>query len=110
VLRLSAAGATLESHFGLFGDYGYTVPAGLLYAGGAATVGTGEVVDLTDPNAPLPAGRFPVGAATCTLASRSATRVMMFCPSTGAGSVLHMLDSTSFTRTGSATLPVAQSG
>ena len=78
VLRLGTVGATLETHGGLFGDYNL-LPS-LLYTGGAVYGNTGPVVDLTNPEAPLPAGRFVYGGTSCTLASRSATRIMMFCP------------------------------
>ena len=77
VLRLGAFGATLESHGGLFGVYNSATD--LVYSAGAAYASAGEVIDLTNPDAPLPAGRFPA-AGDCAVASRSATRVMMFCP------------------------------
>jgi hypothetical protein len=106
VLRLGTAGATLESYGGLVGATGYNRLSSLLYAGGVAYASTGEAVDLTNPDAPLAAGRFPVGGDNCTLASRSATRIMMFCPGSGADTILHLLDTTTFTRVGSLTLPV----
>ena len=54
-------------------------PTHFHYSAGAAYASAGEVIDLTNPDAPLPAGRFPA-AGDCKLASRSATRIMMFCP------------------------------
>ena len=106
VLRLSAVGATLESHGGLFGVYSSN-PTDLHYSAGAAYASAGEVIDLTNPEAPQPAGRFPI-VGDCRLASRSATRVMMLCPNYGVGGMLVMLDTTTFTRVGSVLLPNEQ--
>jgi hypothetical protein len=65
---------------------------------------TGDVVDLTNPDSPLPAGRFAFGG--CVLAVRSATRIMMLCPNPEPrGPILRMLDPTTFTSVGSVTLP-----
>ena len=105
VLHLGAFGATLESHGGLFGVYNN--PTDFHYSAGAAYGSAGEVIDLTNPDAPLPAGRFPASG-DCTLASRSATRVMMFCPNYALGGILLMLDNTTFTRVGSLVLPNEQ--
>ena len=104
VFRLGTVGATLETYGGLFSNNNYN-PTDFLYSAGAAYGSTGEVVDLTTPDAPVPAGRFVVGGATCRLASRSATRVMMLCPSYPVGPNLFMLDSTTFNRVGTLTLP-----
>jgi hypothetical protein len=105
VLRVGALGATLESHVGLFGVYNN--PTDLHYSAGAAYASAGEVIDLTNPDAPLPAGRLPAGG-DCTLASRSATRVMMLCPNYAPGGILLMFDTTTFTRVGSLALPNEQ--
>ncbi|HEY7376228.1 MAG TPA: hypothetical protein VIF57_28965 [Polyangia bacterium] len=106
VFHLGAAGATMESYGGLFGNY-YT-STGFYYSAGAAYASTGEVIDLSDPGAPVPAGRFAAGGADCKLASRTATRVMMLCPGYGTGGTLTMLDTTTFNRVGElVTSPVA---
>jgi hypothetical protein len=105
VLRLGTVGATLESHGGLLNAYD---PPGFVYAAGAVYATTGEVVDLTNPDAPLPAGYFANIAPDCKPASRSATRLMMFCPSYNGGPNLYIFDTTTFTRVASATLPHAQ--
>jgi hypothetical protein len=54
VFRLTAVGATLDSFGGLFGILNNT--SDFIYSAGAAYASTGEVVDLTNPDAPLPAG------------------------------------------------------
>jgi hypothetical protein len=106
VLRLGTTGATLASHGGLLGGYD---PPSFVYAAGTLYATRGEAVDLTDPNRPLPAGHFPSTAPNCKPAIRSATRLMMFCPSYDSGGPnLHIFDSTTFTRVASTTLPHAQ--
>ena len=105
VFRLTAVGATLDSFGGLFGILNNT--SDFIYSAGAAYASTGEVVDLTNPDAPLPAGLFPPGG-SCKLALRNATRVMMLCPDYGPGGILHMLDNTTFTRAGFVVLPNEQ--
>jgi hypothetical protein len=100
VIRLGAVGATLESYGGLFGGtYLPSGPIGFLYSTGTVYGSTGDVIDLTNPEAPLPAGRFPASG-DCLLANRSATRVMMLCHDYQTGASLYMLDSTTFTRVG----------
>ena len=103
VLRLGTFGATLENHFGFFNNYYYQ--PGFVYSAGYGYASNGEVIDLTNPDAPVPAGRFAFS--NCALAIRSATRVMMLCPnpSYNAGPILRMLDNTTFTQVGSVTLP-----
>jgi len=93
-------GATYESFGGLLTGSA----SGLAYSGGFAYASTGEVIDMSNPDDPVPAGRFAF--AYCALAIRSATRVMMVCPnSQQGGPILRMLDSTTFTTVGSVTLP-----
>ena len=72
--RLGSVGATYETYGGLItgGSYGLTYSAGYLYSS------SGEVVDLRNPDDPLLNGRFAFNS--CLLALRSATRVMMVCP------------------------------
>jgi hypothetical protein len=108
VFHLAAAGATMESYGGLFGGSYYAYATGFIYSGSAAYASTGEVIDLSDPEAPVPAGRFSTaGGTTCKLASRSATRMMMLCPGYGNSGILMMLDNTTFNRVGSlVTLPL----
>ena len=105
VLHVGTFGATLESQGGLFPVYNGATD--LHYSAGAAYGSAGEVVDLTNPDAPQPAGRLPAGG-DCRVASRSATRVMMLCPSYAPGGSLHMFDNTTFTRVGSVALPNEQ--
>jgi hypothetical protein len=107
-LNLGAVGATMESYGGLFDPY-YS-PTGFLYSGGAVYTSTGAVIDLTDPEAPVPAGRFAAGGTSCKLASRTATRVMMLCPNYGTGGILMMLDTTTFNRVGSVLTPAMPYG
>jgi len=107
--HLGAAGVTMESYGGLLSRY-YTTTTGFLYSAGVATAGTGEVIDLTNPDAPVPAGHFPAGGTTCQLQSRSATRVMMLCPAYGDGPTLFMFDTATFTKVGTLTLPGGPSG
>ena len=99
--RLGSVGATYETYGGLItgGSYGLTYSAGYLYSS------SGEVVDLRNPDDPLLNGRFAFNS--CLLALRSATRVMMVCPTSDptTGPVLHMLDPDTFTSVGSVTLP-----
>ena len=56
--RLGSVGATLESYSGLVSSY----QTGLVYSAGFAYASNGEVVDLTNPDAPLPVGRFAFSA------------------------------------------------
>jgi hypothetical protein len=105
VFRLSTVGATLESHGGLFGVYNN--PLDFIYGAGVGYVSTGEVIDLSNPDAPVPAGRLPTGG-DCSPAIRSATRVMMLCPNYGPGGILYMFDNTTFTAVGSVVLPNEQ--
>jgi hypothetical protein len=63
------------------------------------------VIDLSDPEAPVPAGRFAAGGPSCKFASRTSTRVMMLCPGYGVGGILMMLDTTTFNRIGSLVTP-----
>ena len=103
VFHLGAAGATMESYGGLFNAY-YNA-TGFYYSAGAAYASTGEVIDLSDPEAPVPAGRFAAGGPSCKFASRTSTRVMMLCPGYGVGGILMMLDTTTFNRVGSLVTP-----
>jgi hypothetical protein len=101
MFRLGTAGATYESFGGLF-----SALDGLAYGNGFVYANAGEVVDLSDPDAPYPAGRFDFSP--CALAIRSASRVMMLCETQdGSGPILRMLDSTTFTVVGSVTLPAS---
>ena len=77
VLRLGAVGATLESHGGLFNVYD---PPELHYSRGRRLRehGRGRRPDQSGRAAARRA--LPLAARDCKLASRSATRVMMFCP------------------------------
>ena len=75
VFRLGSVGATFETYGGLI--TGGSVP-GSRTAPATVYASTGEVVDLRNPDAPLPDGRFAFSS--CLLALRSATRVMMVCP------------------------------
>ena len=98
--RLGSVGATYESYGGLItgGSFGLTYSAGYLYSS------TGEVVDLHNPDDPVLNGRFAFS--NCLLALRSASRVMMVCPtSEPTGPILYMLDPDTFTSVGSVTLP-----
>jgi hypothetical protein len=101
VYRLGTVGATMESYGGLVSS----AQTGFAYRAGFAYGSQGEVVDLTNPDAPLPVGRFAFSG--CYLAVRSATRVMMLCPSsTGVGGpILRVLDSGNFVSVGAVTLP-----
>jgi len=100
VYRLGTVGATLESYGGLVSS----AQTGLVYSGGFAYASQGEVVDLTNPDAPLPVGQFAFGG--CSLAVRSATRVFMLCPNpNGLGPILRVLDSANFVSVGAVTLP-----
>ena len=106
VFRLGTLGATLESHGGLVSS---SYQTGLrLQRGLRLREPRARSIDLTNPDAPLPAGRFAF--TDCALAIRSATRVMMLCPNAiGRGPILRMLDSATFT-VGSVTLPDSLSG
>jgi YVTN family beta-propeller protein len=98
--RLGSVGATYETYGGLItgGSYGLIYSAGYLYSS------TGEVVDLRNPDDPMLNGRFAFN--NCLLALRSATRVMMVCPTSDpTGPIMHMLDPDTFTSVGSVTLP-----
>jgi hypothetical protein len=106
--RLGAAGATMESYRGLFSN-SYP-PSGILYSAGVLYASTTEVIDFSNPDAPVPAGRFSFGGANCLLAIRSSTRLMMLCPDYGPGGILHVLDSSNFTRVGALTLPAKPYG
>jgi hypothetical protein len=100
VYRLGTAGATMESYGGLI----TSGQSALLYSGGFAYASQGEVVELTNPDAPMPVGRFAYSG--CALAVRSATRVLMLCPNpSGQGPILRVLDSGNFVTTGAVTLP-----
>jgi YVTN family beta-propeller protein len=100
VYRLGTVGATLESYAGLVSSY----QSGLVYSAGVAYASNGEVIDLTNPDRPLPLGRF--GFAGCALAVRSATRVLMLCPNpAGFAPILRVLDSSNFVPVGAVTLP-----
>jgi hypothetical protein len=106
VYRLGSVGATMESYGGLVSSAqtGFAYDAGFVYGS------QGEVVDLTNPDAPLPVGRFAFNG--CFLAVRSASRVMMLCPNpagTG-GPLLRVLDSGNFIQVGAVTLPDSLSG
>ena len=101
MFRLGTVGATYESYGGLFSALN-----GLAYGNGFVYANAGEVVDLSDPDAPYPAGRFTFSP--CALAIRSASRVMMLCETQdGSGPILRMLDNTTFTVVGSVTLPAS---
>ena len=98
--RLGSVGATLESYSGLVSSY----QTGLVYSAGFAYASNGEVVDLTNPDAPLPVGRFAFSA--CRMTVRSAARVLMLCPNpSGRGPILRVLDSGNFVPVGAVTLP-----
>jgi len=103
VFRLGTLGVTYESYGGLIGSSAI----GLAYSAGYLYASTGEVVDLTNIDAPVPAGRFSFPY--CALAIRGATRAMMVCPNPDGmhGPVLRMLDTTTFTTVGSVVLPDA---
>jgi len=102
VIKIGTVGATYESYGGLVGNY----LSGLAYSSGFAYASSGEVVDLSNPDAPLPAGRF--NFSSCIVAIRNATRVMMLCPNPQVGGpILRMLDTTTFTSVGSVTLPTS---
>jgi hypothetical protein len=105
VFRLGTVGATYESYGGLLAGGA----SGLVYSAGYAYASTGEAIDLTNPEAPVPAGRFAFSY--CLLALRSPSRVMMVCPSSDStlGPILRMLDTTTFTSVGSVAMPVSLS-
>jgi hypothetical protein len=101
--KLGAVGATYESYGGLITG---GAPAGIAYGADHLYASTGEVIDLSNPDQPVLDGRFAFDG--CLLALRSATRVMMLCPSSDpAGPVLRVLDPTTFTAAGSVTLPAS---
>jgi YVTN family beta-propeller protein len=99
--RLSSVGATIESYLGLVNSS----QAGFAYSAGFAYASQGEVVDLTNPDAPLPVGRF--GFTNCVLTLRSASRAFMLCPNPAGlgGPVLHVLDTVNFVSVGTVTTP-----
>jgi hypothetical protein len=99
VFRLSTFGATYESHGGLIGSY----QTGFEYSAGNVYGSTGEVIDLTNPDDPVPVGKFAFG--NCSVAVRSANRIMMLCTNQGGGAILRILDTNTFTSVGSVTLP-----
>jgi hypothetical protein len=105
VMKLGTVGATLESHLGFFNNY---YQAGFVYGGGYGYSSSGSVIDLTNPDVPLPAGHLNFN--NCTVAIRSATRVMMLCPNDTSGPILRMLDPTTFTQVASVTLPAVAPG
>jgi len=104
-------GATYESYVGLFSNRYYgNYESSLAYSDGSAYASNGEVVDLSNPDAPFPEGRF--NFSNCALAVRSASRVLMLCPNPDqiSGPILHVLDTTTFTAAGSVTLPQSLAG
>ena len=104
VFRLGVVGATYESYGGLLSS-GYE--SSLVYGNGNAYASNGEVVDLSNPDAPVPAGRFNFSG--CQVAIRSANRVLMLCPNPNqvGGPIMRVLDTTTFVSVGSVTLPQA---
>jgi hypothetical protein len=105
VFRLGAAGATYESYGGLVTSYNQI---NFVYSAGSAYASTGEVIDVGNPENPLPAGKFAF--AGCALAVRGAGRVLMLCPSGYQGPTLRVLDTATFTSVGSVTLPYSLVG
>jgi hypothetical protein len=101
--RLDTMGATYASHGGLVdgnNQFGLTYSAGKSYAYGFQ----GEVIDLSNPDDPMPAGKFAFDY--CSVAIRSARRVLMLCPNPPAlGPVLRVLDTATFAQVGSVALP-----
>jgi len=103
-LRLDALGATYESYSNLFSvsyyQYGLVYGAGHAYAYGFA----GDAIDLSNPEDPIPAGKFDFG--DCSVAVRSTRRVLMLCPNYPAiGPALRVLDTETFTQVGWVQLP-----
>jgi len=100
VYRIGTVGATLESYGGLVSSYAI----GLEYSAGFAYASDGAVIDLSNPDAPQPAGRFAYS--NCLVAVRSPSRAFMLCPNpTGRGPILRVLDTGNFVQVGAVTLP-----
>jgi hypothetical protein len=106
VFRLGTFGATIESHGGLLNPGYY--PLNMAYNSGYLYTGMGDVIDVTNPDAPVAAGRFAFN--NCLVAMRSASRVLMLCPNPQQGGpILRVMDPSTFVSVGSVTLPASLS-
>ena len=110
VFQLGMFGATMETHDGLLATGYYIYQGSLTYQGGYVYATSGDVIDFSNPNAPLPAGKFAFN--NCGLAVRSATRVLMLCPNEDyqRGPILRVLDTNAFVQVGSVRLPDSLAG
>jgi hypothetical protein len=106
-LRLGSAGLVLASHSGLVVTNNET---SLSYSGTNLYASMGEVVDVTNPDAPRPAGRFPF--APCVMAMRRVDRVMLLCgiADPSGGLAMRIFDTATFAPVGIVTLPQSLDG
>ena len=105
-IRLGATGATHSRHGGLLQSINQTK---LVYSGNNVYATIGEVIDVSNPDMPLPAGRYSLEP--CPLAIRSPSRVLRLCTNpTPGGPILRVLDTANFAPTGSVTLPTSLQG
>jgi hypothetical protein len=106
-LRLGSAGLTSAAHSGLVVTNNET---SLSYAGTNLYASMGQVVDVSNPDMPRPAGRFPF--APCVMAMRRVDRVMMLCGTAdpSGGLALRMFDTTTFAPVGVEILPQSFNG
>jgi hypothetical protein len=99
-IRLDSEGATANGFKGLVGGFNTE----LAYLDGRVYASSGDVVDVSDPDAPRRAGKFPMEGSVLPLAKR---RVLMLGQNSNSGKnllVVHTLNAESFTLISSATV------
>jgi len=83
---------------------------GLVYSEGAVYLSQGEVIDVSTPSNPVPAGQLD-GHVPCATAVRSPTRVLTLCQNPDQlGPILRVFDTNTFAPVASATVPVSLLG